>query len=74
MKSRGEIGTGALEGFQAGWFDADNQLLVALRNETDLKWKDVANAFFVDRLEEELERHFDVLRAGRDADNSIELE
>lgn len=73
VQARGEIGTGPLEGFQSGWSDADNRLLMALRSEFQLEWKDVANVFFVDRLEEELEKQYEILQAGGDANNSIEL-
>ena len=74
VQGEGEIGQGSWAGLESAWAEADNKLLVALHGGFDLSWKEIADTFFLDRLEEELERQYVMLQAGGDADNSIELE
>lgn len=59
-----EIATGPIEGLQSTWTNADNQFLVALCSDYGLGWKEIADTFFVDRLEEELRKQYELLRAG----------
>jgi hypothetical protein len=41
-----EIGNGSQIGFHPGWSKADNQVLVALRNEFGLRWEEIAGIFY----------------------------
>lgn len=74
MQLERDLGPGTWNSLTSTWPDADNKFLVALRGEYNMSWKEVADTFFVDRLEEELEKQYRMLLQGGDADNSIELD
>lgn len=70
----GETEIGCWSGPEFAWSDADNELLVALHSEYGLNWKEIANTFFVDRLEQELQVQYEMLVQGGDTKNSIALD
>ena len=69
-----EIRSGSRNGLDLAWSAADNIVLKALRGKSKLTWKEIADTFFVDRLEEELEKQYTVLQAGRDREHAVVLE
>lgn len=74
IHSENDIGSGPDSGLQAAWSEADNKFLLTLRDEFRLSWKEIAEAFFVDRLVEELEVQYGVLKRGENLESSIEIE
>ncbi|XPS81326.1 hypothetical protein M3J07_013290 [Ascochyta lentis] len=74
VQAEEEIGSGSWNGLQSAWSDANNRLLRALRSDYNLQWKEIADAFFVDRLEKELERQYEMLQTGDDVNNSVLIE
>ncbi|KAJ4374499.1 hypothetical protein N0V86_007368 [Didymella sp. IMI 355093] len=69
-----EKGIGSWSGPQFIWTDADNELLLTLHKDYDLTWKEIADTFFFDRFEEELELQYGRLSQGNNVDDSIELD
>jgi hypothetical protein len=66
--------TEQLSGPPFAWTCVDDQLLVALHDQYGLTWKEIADAFFVDRFEKELEMQYEMLTHGGDAGNSVETD
>ena len=69
-----EIRSGSRNGLDLAWSAADNIVLKALRGKSKLTWKETTDTFFVDRLEEELEKQYTVLQARRDREHAVVLE